>query len=136
MAKTQKSKTSKAQSNSKVKKKKPVDLEERLNNFFIRIIVLCKKCPLNARTTRIISQLMGCGGSVPAIYAEASEAMSKRDFVKSVKILRKEAKESIVWLKGLKVAVDFEDPEFDLLTQEAKEIIYIFTSILQKTDSK
>lgn len=136
--KNPKRQTSKLPSRNKVsnKKKKPQDLGERLNDFFIRVIKLCKKCPLNARTSRIITQLTGCAGSMPANYAEASEAMSKRDFVKSMKIVRKEAKESRVWINGLKVVVNFTDPEFDALIQEATEIIYIFTSILKKTDSR
>jgi len=54
--------TSKTQNNIKISNKKPQDLEQRLNNFFIRIIKLCKKCPLNARTSRIISQLTADGG--------------------------------------------------------------------------
>ena len=128
----------KSPSNIKVsnKKVKPQNLEERLNIFFERVIKLCKKCSLNARTSRIIAQLTGCAGSIPANYAEASEAMSRKDFTKSFKICRKEAKESKVWLRGLKIAVDFDDVEFDKLIQEATEFIYIFTSILKKTDKK
>lgn len=118
----------------KVTNKKTQNLEERLNNFFMRVVRLYKRCPLNARASRIISQLTANGGSIPANYTEATEAMSRIDFVKSIKICRKEAKESRVWLNGLKVAVDFEDPEFDHLIQEATEFIYIFTSILKKTD--
>jgi len=121
---------------SKTKKNsKNQDLAERFENFFIRVIILCRKSPLNARTSRIISQLTGCSGSIPANFAEATEAMSKKDFTKSIKICRKEAKESKVWLKGLKSAVNFKNKEFDNLTQEATEFIYIFTSILKKTDN-
>lgn len=128
--------TAKIPSKIKVSNKKtiPRELGERTNEFFIRTVKLCKKCPLNAITSRILSQLIGCAGSIPANYAEASEAMSKKDFVKSIKICRKEAKESRVWLKGLKIAINFTDVEFDALIQEATEFIYIFTSILTKTD--
>lgn len=79
---------------------------------------------------------MASSGSIAANYAEASEAMSKKDFVKSIKISRKEAKESKVWLRGLKITADFKDSEFDSLNQEATEFVYIFTSILKKTDKK
>ena len=126
----------KTPNNIKLQGKKPQNLEKRLNEFFIRNIKLCKKCPLNPRTSRIISKLTASSGSVPANYAEASEAMSKKDFCKSIKICRKEAKESRVWLDGLKAAVDFDDFEFDYLVQEATEFIYIFTSILKKTDTR
>lgn len=118
------------------KKEKLFNLEQRLRLFFERVARLCKKIPLNSRTERVISQLMGTAGSMGANYAEASEAMSKKDFNKSIKIVRKEAKESRVWLHGLKIIVDFEDKEFDSLIQESTEFIYIFTSILKKTDLK
>lgn len=138
MTKIPKQQTSKYPNKSKLQneKGKPQDLEERLNKFFDRVVKLCKNSPLNARTSRIIAQLTGSAGSIPANYAEASEAMSKKDFVKSFKICRKESKESRIWLRGLKNAVDFDDSEFDDLTQEATEFIYILTSILKKTNEK
>jgi four helix bundle protein len=129
-------KTPNFQTSKTPNKSKIYNLEERLKSFFIRVIVLCKKCPENAVTIRIIPQLVATGGSLPANWAEGTEAMSKKDFVKSIKICRKEAKESIVWLNGLKVAVDSTNLEFNALTQEAMELVYIFTSILKKTDIK
>jgi four helix bundle protein len=136
--KTQKLQEAKTQSNLKNSNQnnKIYNLEERLRKFFERVAKLCKKISLNARTERSVSQLMGASGSMGANYAEASEAMSKRDFVKSIKIVRKEAKEACFWLHGLKVIVDFQDPEFDALIQESTEFGYIFTSILKKADIK
>ena len=116
--------------------KKIFDLEERTKEFFIRTVKLCRKMPRNALTNRQIDQLIGSAGSVAANYCEASEAMSKKDFNKSIKICRKEAKESRNWFLGLKVALNSSDSEFDFLRNEAKEFIYIFTSILTKTDKK
>ncbi len=134
MIKTQDLKNAKTQ--NKLQGSKFEKLEDRLQDFFTRIIMLCKKIPSNSLTQRIIAQLIGAAGSIPANFAEATEAMSKKDFVKSIKICRKEAKESLVWLKGLKIAVSFKDSEFDLLIQEATELTYILTSILAKTDSR
>lgn len=125
---------SKTPSKSQIKTDKIYDLDKRFEMFFKRVAILCRKVPLNALTSRTVSQLMGAAGSIGANYAEASEAMSKKDFVKSIKISRKEAKETRVWLNGLKATVDFEDEEFDKLFQESTEFIYIFTSILKKTD--
>jgi four helix bundle protein len=118
----------------KSEKQKVYDLEDRASLFLKRVALLCKKIPLNARTSRCVSQIMGSAGSIGANYAEASEAMSKKDFIKSIKISRKEAKETKVWLNGLKVIVDFEDSEFEALVQEATEFVYIFTSILKNVD--
>lgn len=134
--KNQKIKNAKSQNKLKNSNQKIFRLDDRFQNYFERTIQLCKNCPRNSVTIRIISQLVASSGSLPANYAEASEAMSKKDFNKSLKTARKEVRESKVWLRGLKVAVDFIDPEFDLLIHESDEIFYILTSILKKTDQK
>ena len=133
--KTQKIQDSKTQ-NKLENKNKVYDLEQRFGNYFEKVIILVKKCPINDVTKRIISQVVASSGSVSANYAEASEAMSKKDFVKCLKICRKEAKETKVWLRGLKVAINLFISEFDLLIQESNEIIYILTSIISKNDTK
>lgn len=133
--KTQKIQDSKTQNKSEVKNK-VYDLEQRFGNYFEKVILLTKKCISNDVTKRIISQVVASSGSVSANYAEASEAMSKKDFVKCLKICRKEAKETKVWLRGLKIAIGSFGSEFDLLIQESNEIVYILTSIISKNDSK
>lgn len=132
--KTPKIQDSKNQSNYQNRKEKIYDLEKRFGNYFENTILLTRKLPINEITKRIISQLVASSGSVPANYAEASEAMSKKDFVKCLKICRKEAKESKVWLKGLKIATNSNKPDFENLIQESNEIIYILTSIISKND--
>ena len=133
--KTQKIQDSKNQNKLEVKNK-VYDLEQRFGNYFEKVIILTKKCLANDVTKRIISQVVASSGSVSANYAEATEAMSKKDFVKCLKICRKEAKETKVWLRGLKVAANSFDSEFDFLIQESNEIIYILTSIISKNDTK
>jgi len=102
----------------------------------LRAVRLCRLLPKNALTNRQIDQLVGAAGSVAANYCEASEAMSKKDFNKCIKICRKEAKESRVWFSGLQTATNTEEEEFNFLENEAQELIYIFTSILSKTDRR
>lgn len=130
--KTQKIQDSKIQ--NKIKNK-IYDLEERFGDYFDRVINISKNNINNEITKRIIPQLIASSGSVAANYAEATEAMSKKDFVKCLKISRKEAKESKIWLKGLRTATSSSNPEFGLLIQESNEIIYILTSIISKNDT-
>jgi len=87
-------------------------------------------------TKRIIEQLVAASGSVGANYLEATGGMSRKDFARGLKIARKEAKECTIWLHGLKVASETDNPEYDDLIQEANEFVYIFTSILEKADKK
>jgi len=123
------------QSNEKTKmknRKTLFDLEERTKDFFGRVIDLCKKIPVNPITKRQIEQLVASAGSIGANWCEASECESKKDFVHKVKISRKEAKECQLWLFGIKRCVNNLDEECDDLIAEAKEFVYIFTSIINK----
>ncbi len=110
------------------------NLEERFKSFHLRTIRLCKKIKVTPLTARLIPQLVSSSGSAGANYCEASEAMSKKDFVKCLKTSRKELREFSIWIAGLKEAVEFTDLEFDALLQESKELTYILTSIIKKTD--
>lgn len=101
----------------------------------LRTIRLCKSIGENVFTKRIIPQLIACSGSIGANYLEASAAMSKKDFVKCLKIARKESREFLVWIDGLEEACGSANGEFNLLRQEARELSYILTSIISKNDS-
>ena len=77
-------------------------------------------------------QLIRSSGSVPANYIEANESLSKKDFIMRIKICRKEAKESELWLKLCEVPDDLKN-ELTALIQEATELRKIFGSILEKS---
>jgi four helix bundle protein len=83
---------------------------------------------MQSRTIQTIEdgkQLIRSSGSVAANYIEANEALSKKDFVLRVKISKKEAKETLLWLRLL-------DAPQNLL-QETTEIMKILGAILEKT---
>jgi four helix bundle protein len=69
-------------------------------------------------------QLIRSSGSVAANYIEANEGLSKKDFVMRIKICRKEAKESVLWTRLLKMPPEYK--------QEATELMKIFGAILEK----
>ncbi len=78
------------------------DLEERTYLF-------ARDCRLKVRELiRTISniedgkQLVRSSGSVAANYIEANEKLGVKDFKFRLKISRKEAKESVLWLKLLR----------------------------------
>ena len=73
--------------------KRAYDLEERTTRFGEAIIDFAKTIPQSAVTHRIISQLVGAGTSVGANYAEADDAVSKKEFLKSIGTCKKEARE-------------------------------------------
>ena len=77
-------------------------------------------------------QLIRSAGSVAANYIEANEALSKKDFIMRIKICRKEAKESRLWL-NLTLPKNELNAQRTRLVKEATELMKIFGSILAKT---
>lgn len=104
--------------------KRQFDLEARTYNFAVSVreFVALKKSRLDQED---VKQVIRSSGSVAANYIEANEALSKKDFVMRIKICRKEAKESILWLRLLKAQ--------DVLINEATELMKIFGAIIEKS---
>jgi len=118
------------------KGKDKYDLEERLARFAEQIIDLMKKLPQNAINSRMVSQVVGSGGSAGANYNEANEAESKKDFTHKVGLVKKELKETKHWLRLLARAnPEFKD-DFRKLWKENHELLLIFSKIVGSCRNK
>lgn len=116
---------------------KPYDLEERTLQFAKDVRGFVKALPRTIANTEDIRQLVKASGSVGANHVEASECLSKKDFVLRIKISRKEAKESRYWLRLLDTGdTDSLDKTRDSLIQEATELMNIFGSIVRKSEGE
>jgi four helix bundle protein len=109
--------------------KRVYDLEERTARFGEAIIDFAKTIPQNPVTNRIITQLIGAGTSVGANYVEADDAVSKKDFLKSIGTCRKEARETKHFLRMSACAVPELKPQARKLWMEASELHLIFSRI-------
>ena len=105
------------------------DLEERTARFGEAVIDLCSIIPLGPRTNRLVDQLTGCATSIGGNYAEADDALSKRDFAKIIGICRKEAKETKFFLRMTARACPALKPDLRRLWLEAQELHLIFSKI-------
>ncbi len=115
------------------KAERKYDLEERTHLFGWNTREFVKKLPRTIGNIEDGKQLIRSSGSVGANYIEANEALSPKDRVKCFRIARKEAKESIHWLRFIDVCGDAElERERQYLLQEARELLLILSSILQK----
>ena len=121
--------------NIKIKVSKPYDLEERTLQFAKNIRLFIKKLPKTIGNLEDSKQLIRSSRSIGANYIEANESLSKKDFAMRTKISRKEAKESIYWLKLLDIDYNLKELEEERteLIQEATEIMKIFGAIIEKT---
>jgi four helix bundle protein len=111
------------------------DLEERTYDFARRCRAFVRTLPRTITIRSDAAQLVNSSGSVAANYIEANEALSKKDFRMRIRICRKEAKESALWLRLLGTAPGVDLTEQSALLQEAKELTKIFSSILLNSQS-
>lgn len=111
---------------------KPYDLEERTYNFAKRAFPYFKILPRIIYNIEISKQGVRSSGSIGANFIEANEAFSRKDFLMRVKICRKEAKETVYWLK-LSEPVENQGQDKIYLINEATELMKIFGSIIEKS---
>ena len=109
--------------------KRVYDVEERPAQFGEAIIDFAKTIPPNPVTNRIINQLVGAGTSVGANYVEADDAVSKKEFLKSIGTCRKEARETKHFLRMIVRAAPELKPRARTLWLEAKELHLICSKI-------
>lgn len=105
------------------------DLEERTAKFGEEIIALCKNIILDIINRPIINQLIRSATSIGANYTEANNACSKKDFKNKIYICKKEAQESMHWLRMLERCSPEKAKEIKIFWQEAKELTMIFQKI-------
>lgn len=113
------------------------DLVERTFRFaqdIRRFVNQLPRVPSNYEDSR---QLVRSSGSVAANYIEAQEGLSRKDFFFRIKICRKEARESWLWLRLLELGETKQHcSERDRLCGEADELKRIFSTIAGKDDTQ
>ena len=108
-------------------------LEERTYQFAKSVRIFCKKLSKSLLNSDDIKQLIRSSGSIGANYVEANESLSKKDFLMRVKISRKEAKESIYWLRLIsETEQNINQDDVHKLINEATELLKILSSIIEK----
>jgi four helix bundle protein len=118
---------------AEAKSAKNYDLEERTLNFAKEVIAFARILTKTVANREISKQVIRSAGSVGANYIEANEALGKKDFALRIKICRKEAKESIYWLRLIEARGEEGEKRRQALISEATELMKIFGSILAKT---
>ena len=118
---------------TETKTNKQYDLEERTFQFAKNVRGFVKKLKMSYANQEDGRQLIRSSGSVGANYIEANEALSKKDFRMRIKICRKEAKETIYWLKLIEVDNEGADGKRETLIDESTQLKKIFSAIEEKS---
>ena len=116
---------------------KPNQLEERLIQFSIDVILLCKKINKSFASEHLAKQLIRSSTSSALNYGEARSGESIRDFLHKMKICLKELRESFINLKILKGANLITDIDLlEKLLKENDELISIFVASIKTASNK
>ena len=111
---------------------KPNQLEERLIQFAINIILICKKIDKSFGSQHLAKQLIRSATSSALNYGEARSGESTNDFLHKMKICLKELRESYINMKIQKGAALITDSHFlEVLLKENDELISIFVASIK-----
>jgi four helix bundle protein len=110
----------------------PFDIRERTFQFAIQIVQLCVELERKLGTCWTLSkQLLRSGTSVGANLEEGQAGQSKADFISKYSIARKEARETIYWLRLLRESGISNQQRIPELTDEAQQLVRILTTIIK-----
>jgi len=112
-----------------IKTSKSFDLEERTAKFGESTINFSTRLEQNVISKPIISQLVRASTSIGANYMEANGASSKKDFANKISICKKEAKETLHWLRMIKQCFPEKREEIKELWGECMQLVLIFSKI-------
>jgi four helix bundle protein len=111
------------------------ELQKRLFQFAVNIILLLRKLPKGNEYQIISYQLIKSSSSSGANYEEAQGAVSRADFANKIGISLKEMRESNYWIRVV-IAISDANEEWLEMKQESTELTKILGSIYSKTSLK
>lgn len=106
-------------------------IKDRTFNFSLRVVKMVRSVPKDPAGYALASQVIRSGTSIGANIEEAQSAFSKKDFIHSMQIALKEARETFYWMRILTKSDILSMNKTSLLLKENEEIIKILTSIVK-----
>lgn len=116
--------------------KSPFDIHERIYLLVLRVLKLIRVIPKTPENLVIIQQLSRSITSMGANDQEADGTDTRKDFIHTYVIVRKESKETKYWIRligDLNIRLKTEVGE---LIHEIQEIINIISAIIRKASIK
>jgi len=116
---------------------KSTDLEKRLTQFAVDVILLCKKIDNSFASQHLSKQLIRSSTSSALNYGEARGGESAKDFLHKMRICLKELRESLINMKIMKGAnLVSNDKLLYTLIKENNELISIFVASVKTASNK
>jgi four helix bundle protein len=118
--------------NNLINEEPEYDIHKRIYNFIVRVIKLVTVLPKTDSNHVIIPQLLRSVTSIGANDQEADGTLTKKDFIHSYIIVRKESKETKFWLMLIADTNPDIKVKMEPLIHECQELVSIISSIINK----
>ena len=116
-----------------MKGQKPENINQRTFRFAVRVINLCRSLPKDEVNRILINQVIRSVTSIGANLEEASGAHTKGEFINCNNIARREARETLYWLKMIyEVNSERVKNRMSELLAESNEIVSILVASVKK----
>lgn len=112
------------------------DLGERLLRFSVRIIALASELPKSPAGYALANQIIRSACSVGANFSEAQDAISSKEFLHSLNISLKEARETLYWLNVIKMSRLIQSNTVNHEIEECGQIVAILVSTVKSLKRK
>ncbi len=112
------------------------DIQARTFGFAARILKLVRAMERDTASLVVAKQIARSGTSIGANVEEAQGAYSKADFTHRMNVARKEARETLYWLRLLAEVGLLPKRRLTTLTQESEEIVKILVAIVKTSRRK
>lgn len=106
------------------------ELMDRAESLGDRFLNLARALERKRVWNRVIDQIVGCGTSVGANVFEADEAMSRKDWIKSMGIAVKELNEARYWLRRIEHQQWIASERIASLAADCDELRRIFGAMI------
>ena len=99
-----------------------IQLQNRTNNFALRVFKMVEKLPKSRGIEVIANQLIKATTSIAANYRAVCKAKSKADFINKLKIVEAKSDESLFWLEFIIDLGLMDKILLENLKKEAREL--------------
>lgn len=115
---------------------KTYDIKLRTLNYAVSIIRLVSNLPKTSAGYAIADQIIKSGTSIGANIAEAQDAISKKEFIKTINISLKECRETLYWLVLIAKSGLIASNKLQEIINEGKELRAILSAIIKNARSR
>ncbi len=106
---------------------------ERVERFADRVLDLAEALEGQGRFRRIVEQVAASGTSVGANLFEADQAVSSKDFARTLCVVTRELNETRYWIRLIGRRGWINPTRLDDLLQECEELLAMFNAMIVRT---